>query len=251
MQPSVPRWPHGLICRWGALALIAAATTACSSGQSRFADSADERAHRAGTVMVREKDGTAVDMVRRVVGGDPATDTAIEALVADGDWYDGRIVLRITERADNPSQLDTDPPAVRCYEYLLPTDAIDGRHIDCPNLPAMAIPEATPPPTIPDGIQDTLLAALQGLAATGADEEAVRRELAPLAAGVEVFEVTTVADDGIGVVFGNGDDECVSGRITVDEIVEVWRVPAVIAQPGELGCSAASAASGFGKESPH
>jgi len=202
--------------------------------------------------MIREKDGTAVDMVRRVVGGDPARETAIEALIAEGDWNKGRIVLRITEMRSDPSQFDLDvEPVVRCYEYVLPTDAIDGRQIDCPDMPAMTIPAASPPPTVPAGIQDVLLEALQRLAGAGADESAVRRDLAPLASGVEVFDVTSVAGEGIGVVFGNGDDECVSGRITVDGTIEVWRVPPVVAQPGELGCSAASAASGLGKDSPH
>jgi len=202
--------------------------------------------------MVREKDGTAVDMVRRVVGGDPTTETAIEALVADGDWYEGRIVLRITERDDDTSQLGVDAkPEVRCYEYILPTSAVDGRHIECPELPAMTIPDAPPAPTVPAGIQDDLLIALERLADADADEATVRQDLAPMAAGVEVFDVASVPGEGIGVVLGNGDDECVSGRITVGGTVEVWFVPPVIAQPGELGCSATSAASGLGKDPPH
>lgn len=203
--------------------------------------------------MLRDGDGQALDMVRRVVGGDPTTETAIEALVAEGDRFDGRIVLRITERVDQNQFSIESSSTVRCYEYLLDNsiDDIEGRHISCPDGPALRIPEATPPPTVPAGIADHLLATLERLAAAGADAATVQRDLAPLAAGVEVFEVTSVPGSGIGVVFGNGDDQCVSGRITIDGTVEVWRVPRVIAQPGELGCSAASAAQGLGKNSPH
>lgn len=42
----------------------------------------------------------------------------------------------------------------------------------------------------------------------------------------------------------------ISAAVT-DQGVEVWRVPPVIAQPGELGCSAEAAAQGQGKEYPH
>ncbi len=241
--------------RGQALAMLASlglAIAACSNpADSAAVDAADDRAHRAGVVMSREDD--ALDMVRRVVGGDPEQGTAIEALVAEGDRFNGRIVLRITEHDADPDFGTDEVSTVRCYEYRLDNsiDDLEGDHIACPDLPAMTIPEAAPPPTVPEGIDDALLAALQRLAASGADVAAVEADLAPLANGAARFEVVEVPGEGIGVVFGNGDGECVSGRITTEGTVEVWRVPRVVAQPGELGCDAGAAARGNGKESPH
>jgi hypothetical protein len=129
------------------LVAVATLTAACGKGAVAFDSdeikSADDRADRAGTVMDRELDGNAIDMVRRVVGGDPARSSAIEALVADGDRFKGRIVLRITE--NNPDDQFGDV-VVRCYEYQLRNSVENGkpRHLDCPDLPVLTIPDAAP-----------------------------------------------------------------------------------------------------------
>lgn len=198
--------------------------------------------------MGRERDGSAMDMVRRVVGDSTAT---IEALVAEGDRFEGLIVLRITERIDGASITGGRAEVVRCYEYRLANnfELYEPEHISCPDLPALTIHDPPPSPALPGGAEDSLRDEL-GALPRGQRTEAGVEQAARLAVGeTPVFEVATV-DGVIGLAIGDGDDECVFALVTA-QTVEVWRVPAVIAQPGELGCGAESAAIGAGREAPH
>jgi hypothetical protein len=220
----------------------------CASGVDR---AADDRADRAGLVMIRERDGDAEDMALRVVGGDPAEGIAIEALVAQGDRLEGRVVLRITERADNGDWSVEEEETVRCYEYRFENSIDDHRprHISCPDLDALALSPSPPPPSLPSGIDDSLRAALEAIGPDQRTDATVLDAVRAIAGSMPVLEVVT-RDGVIGVAIGNGIDECLSAKLD-GASVEVWRVPRVVAQPGELGCSAEAAAQGLGTESPH
>lgn len=220
----------------------------CSSQVER---GADERAERAGTVMHRERHGTAADMALRVVGGNPEDGTAIEALVAEGERFGGRIVLRITERLDDGGDFDIrDPDAVRCYEYDL-TDGynFDPNRIDCPDLDALQLEPSAPEPAIPSGAADALRERLEALDPGSLNEEQVLAVARQAGADAAIVDVAT-AGGVIGVVIGNGGDQCVAASVDAGT-VEVWHIPKVLAQPGELGCSALAAARGEGKRHPH
>lgn len=110
-------------------------------------------------------------------------------------------------------------------------------------------PPSKPEPTIPTGLGETLQGALEALDLERLSEQAVLDAARVAAQGAPVVEVATVGEV-IGVAIGNGQDQCISASVT-DQSVEVWRVPPVIAQPGELGCSAEAAARGQGKQYPH
>lgn len=247
-SPVRSRTTDGPTLRIACGAIVVGLAAGCASGVDR---SADDRADRAGLVMTRLRDGDAEDMALRVVGGDPAAGTAIEALVAEGDRFDGRIVLRITERADNGDWSFEEEETVRCYEYRFENSIDDHRprHVTCPDVDALELTPSPPPPSLPAGIDDALRAALEALGPDQRTESAVRDAVRAIAGSMPVLEVTS-QDSVIGVAIGNGIDECLSAKLDGASI-DIWRVPRVVAQPGELGCSATAAAQGLGTESPH
>jgi hypothetical protein len=239
--------------RVGAFALTATTLlAACTAvGSNAVSKSADDRARRAGLVMIRVRDGTAADMVRRVVGGDPSSGTAIEVLVAEGDSFRGRIVLRITEKIDTGQFSPADGRTVRCYEYRLRNSIEDHEpdHVDCPNTRVLELGPPTPPPTLPPDLESNLRSQLETLDRAHLTEATIRAAVTPVAAGAAIVEVSRV-DATFGIAIGNGVDQCVAASIASNAL-EIWRVPRVLAQPGELGCSADVAARGAGKHPPH
>ncbi len=234
------------------LVLAAASLAALAAGcTSEVHVAADERAERAGTVMARVRDGSAADMARRVVGGEPGQGTAIEVLTADGDRSHGRIVLRITEHRE-ASGFDTEPTeVVRCYEYLLrrSIDDLEPEHVDCPDAAAI---ELGPPPTTVSltGIDEELRRGLEALDPASRDEPSVLEVATSAAGDAPVVEVAT-HEGVVGVAIGDGDDTCIAASVGPDGAVDVWVVPRVLAQPGEVGCSADAAARGLGQRHPH
>ena len=103
---------------------------------------------------------------------------------------------------------------------------------------------------MPDGILDSLQQTLDQLAAAGTTEpDRVRAAVEPLTVGSTATVDIAVENGAIGVGVGI-PGQCVMGRI-INGRAEVWAVPKVLAQPGELGCDAHAAARGDGKESPH
>ncbi len=229
-------------------ASLAVAVAGCAS---EVEEAADERAERAGTVMSRVRDGSATDVARRVVGGEPGQGTAIEVLTAEGDRERGRIVLRITEHRER-SGIEAEPTeVVRCYEYLLRRSIDDLRpdRLDCPD----ADPIELAPPTTSEslsGVHDALRSGLEALDPTQRDEAAVRQ--VARSAGGDARRVEVATHDGvIGIAVGDGDGTCIAGSVGPDGAVEVWTVPRVLAQPGEVGCSAEAAARGLGQRDPH
>lgn len=240
--------------RRGAFALLtvlpALLAAGCSAGRGEGQRSADARAERAATVMGRLKEGTAVEVAGRVAGGDPLPSgdgAAIEVLVADGDRFHGRIVLRLTERIERGGW-ESDITTVRCYEYELDGSVGDPHHVDCPDRAALTLPPPEPEPHLPEGTDERLRWALAGLGDNPSVEQV--RAAAERAVGeVPHLDVTEVRG-AVGVAVGDGQDECVFARLD-DGALELWRVPHVLAQPGELGCRAPSAAVGDGKHAPH
>jgi hypothetical protein len=228
---------------------LSALIAGCSSGVE---SGADERAERAGLVMNRVRTGSAADMARRVVGGDPEESTAIEVLTAHGDRNEGRIVLRITERVERGDFSIQPTTAVRCYDYALSDSVHDfePRRIDCPPGPAIRLDPPSPTPTLVAGIDDALRLGLEVLDPAHRTEETVLELARSVGAGAPVIDAV-VRDGVIGVVVGDGARQCVAGSVDDAGGVTVWRVPEVVAQPGELGCSASAAARGQGTRDPH
>jgi hypothetical protein len=218
----------------------------CSTEAERGADA---RAERAGIVMARERNGTAADMARRVEGTSSSSGTRIDVLVAEGDRVEGRIVLRITEVVELGPAPREDEGTVRCYEYELDRSIKEPSAIPCPDGDPIELPPPTTIPRLPDGLEEALRTALVGLGPERTTESAVLEVATRIAGSATVIEVAREGDV-IGVVVGNGDDECVSALIDADG-VQVWWVPPVMAAPGELGCSAQSAARGEGQSPPH
>jgi hypothetical protein len=224
----------------------------CSDVALQPADrAADDRARRAGIVMGRVRDGTAQDMVHLVVGGDPEDGTAIEALVADGDPFRGRIVLRITEVIEPGDFSVAKRRTVRCYEYALDNsiDDHEPEHIDCPDVDGLQLGAPTTQPQLGQNVESNLRRELEALDRTGLLEQQVREAARRAAGDATIVDVQQVGGN-FGVAIGNGIDQCVSAMLSVD-VLEIWRVPRVLAQPGELGCSASAAARGEGRQAPH
>jgi len=106
---------------------------------------------------------------------------------------------------------------------------------------------------VPDGIGDRLRDTLTGLAEAGTvDAASVRAAVEAISGGPPAFVDAAVVDRTVGVVVGLADQgRCVAGRIIDQTTVETWTVPRVLAQPGEGGCDAAAAASGWSQHPPH
>lgn len=198
MPVRTPRQPFGRAVRvMLSLLVLGMVAGGCSSEVER---AASERAERAATVMHRERHGTAADMALRVVGGDRENGTAIEALVAEGERFDGRIVLRITERIDVDGFDMRDPDAVRCYEYDLADGYnFDPSRIDCPDLEPLDLEPSEPEPTIPPGVADALRGRLEALDPRSLNEALVLDAARQVGKQAPIVDVTT-SDGVIGVV---------------------------------------------------
>jgi hypothetical protein len=80
----------------------------------------------------------------------------------------------------------------------------------------------------------------------------VRAAVEEISGGPPAFVDVAVVDGNVGVVVGlAGQGRCVAGRIIDQTMVETWTVPRVLAQPGEGGCGADLAASGWSQHPPH
>ncbi|CAI7979149.1 conserved hypothetical protein [Frankia sp. Hr75.2] len=187
----------------------------------------------------------------------------IETLVAEGDRFeDGRVVLRISVTREGSGAVFDDPShAVRCYAYgfdpRVHRDPPD--HIDCPDLPALVLPEPSPAPSLPLGTLEILARTLEEIPAQQRlDDTAVRLAVEKSFSDTDV-RVEVARPEGstptspLGIALAAGKDDCVLGRVAVDQnaSVTVWYVPRVLAQPGELGRHAADGALEPGQRPPH
>jgi hypothetical protein len=220
-------------------ALLALAPAAACSARA-----AEYSAHKADLVEHR---------MERVRSDDPlALAHAAEAdeVLAYGDDDDPWVEVRITSVVE-PAGFDSGGTDVRCYRYrqVAAFDVARDR-IDCGERPALALPPLPPAPTLPDGIDAALATALTDLAGRGVtNEAAVRAAVTPLAGGPPVVVDVATVDGDVGVSI-HVPGQCLFGRITAGTAA-VWRVPDVLAQPGELGCGAGPAAAGQGTRPPH
>lgn len=101
--------------------------------------------------------------------------TGIDAFVADGDRWDGRIVLRITEVHLNRGVVDKTTRTVRCYEevFELGSHDVGPDRIAGPGAEALDLEPSEPEPTTPPGAADALLRRLQALDRGSITEEQV------------------------------------------------------------------------------
>lgn len=224
-----------------AVALALASLTACSSPAEGYVeDAADAIELRLGRM--RRNDPLAM--------AHAAASRRVDVLAYGATGQQSATVeVRIT-REEEPAGWSSGSRATRCYRFEWARFEVTRRRIDCDDRPALVLPELPPPPTLPGGIDEAVLAALSDLAVRGlTDEAAVRDAVTPLAGGPPVaVDVATVGTDvGVSV---HVPGQCLFGRIS-GGAASVWRVPRVLAQPGELGCAAGHAAQGDGTRPPH
>jgi hypothetical protein len=199
------------------------------------------RAENAGYAMAKAgRTSSAVDHARRVVGDVGVA--SIELLEADGDGIQGHVVLRIsaTPETSGFEQASHDQACFR-YDFGDRTGGTRPHRQRCPRGAALVIPAPEPVPTFPPDSEQRLTSAL--------------RAPDPQAAAARAFEGLTVGsvtvDGSIGIAVSASGGACLFGRRLADGRVEVWPVPRVLAQPGELGCGAEFAARGEGTRPPH
>jgi hypothetical protein len=159
------------------------------------------------------------------------------------------VEVRIT-RTEEPAGLNSGSTATRCYRFTHDGWQVDQDRIDCDGRPALLLPDMPLPPSLPAGLDDSVRAALTDLAARGVTDEAtVRDAVVPLAGGPPVVVAVATVGGDVGVAV-HVPGQCLFGRIS-GGAATVWRVPRVLAQPGELGCGADHAARGEGTRPPH
>jgi hypothetical protein len=137
-----------------------------------------------------------------------------------------------------------------CFEIRYAPNTPPAPHeVPCPAGEPMAFPPAPQPPALPT--LDQLKAAL---AASGADEDAIRKALAGLDPRVRLQ--VTVSGDAAGVAVRSDNPEdftfnCVMARVRAGQAVQAWSPSRVQLQPGELTCAAGEALAGYGQQPPH
>jgi hypothetical protein len=226
-----------------ALLLAAGCGTGGTPASSQAAKDVHQRSVNAG--IARAKAGrasSAADHARRVVG--TAGSASIEVLEMTGTGIEGHVVLRIHSSYE-ASGFGSASSATACYRYDF-ADASGGtrpHEVDCGKRAALTLPAPAPVINLPDGTLERLTRAL-GSPAPASGVSAAFPE-----PGLVVQ--TLLLDGVLGAAVSAGKNGCVLGRRLADGQVEVWVVPRVLAQPGELGCSPETAARGQGKTPPH
>jgi hypothetical protein len=145
---------------------------------------------------------------------------------------------------------------VRCWRYTLRNSVHDHEPtvVDCPEgAEPLSLPPERPAPRLPEGMQDRLRATLTELVDAGTvDAGSVRAAVEAVSGGSPAYVEVAVMGANVGVVVGLvGRAQCVAGRVIDRTTVETWTVPRVLAQPGEGGCGASAAASGWSQHPPH
>ncbi|MBM7785591.1 hypothetical protein [Tenggerimyces flavus] len=229
--------------------LVVLALAGCSWGDSAAERLAKDRATLLGRQMTIgvSPDFTALDLVRRA-----PDDPEVSFLRADGTSRAQNVVIvaRITARYPSQKFSTDDPEATMCFEYQYGgwTGAGDDpKVVGCPSGPPLVISIPPPPPSLPADALKRVTAALKGL--PNADEASVRAAVgATITEPGATFDV--LAHDGwTGIAVRAGSD-CLLARVD-GKATEVWVPPRVTIQPGELTCSADTAALGLAKKGPH
>lgn len=238
--------------RIASITAMTLALAGCHVSLTPAAREADQRARIAGLAMLRSNNDIPTrDAAWLVVG--QVGNTTIDALRATGTTWSGEVVLRIRVERD-PGQFSSST-AVRCYRYVLRHRVRDyepqrlGR---CPTGRPLVLQAPPPPPSLPPGALDLLTKTLASLdPTTRGSADGVASAVRGAFAGSDGRVETTVVPGGvIGVAVSAGRD-CLAARLVPGEPPDVWSLPRVVFQPGELGCSAQAFASGLGKTPPH
>lgn len=234
--------------RRAAIALTVGSLLAgCGAGSAPLASAAAQDVHtrsvNAGFAMTKAgRSSSAVDHARRVAGD---TGTArIEALEAVGDGIKGHVLLRISSRF--PAQgFSSASQATACFRYDMSdtSGGIKPHEVRCPDKPPLVLPEPSPDPTFPPDSEARLRRAL----ASSDAERAVQVAFA----GSGTLVRTTTMDGVVAAAVMAGRGECIFARRLPSRAIEVWVLPRVLAQPGELGCDVEFAVTGAGKQPPH
>jgi len=160
---------------------------------------------------------------------------------ADAEWDEPVGALTLASRLHIVSEGREDDYCVR-VEFDRWGVSGDPEGVACPDPLTTLTAPADTRPIIPDGAEELAIAALTDAGDATASEIAERltAALGPLTGGVALAQVQVVRDgDRIGLAMSD-----VRGCLLVradDEGVERLSVPAVLLQPGELGCRADTA----------
>ncbi|MCM0676050.1 hypothetical protein NCC78_15320 [Micromonospora phytophila] len=134
-----------------------------------------------------------------------------------------------------------------CFQLSWGTDVTDDRvdEVPCPGTSPVRV---STDPALPGDVDETLHARLPtGAAAT---EAAVRAVVDGIALEPGVRRDVATAGGTVGVALRASQYDCVLARV-VGAKVEVWRPARVQLAPGELSCTADTAAAGMGRRPPH
>lgn len=227
----------------------------------------DAYAEELGLVMVRSRGPEPEAFARRVDGPGPD----VESLRLSGSAYEdgAEVVLRLRrERSESGflGQPQGSYVVSACYRWLLgqSSEGYRPERLDeCPDGPVIELGPPPVEPGLPDSLHDRLTGALEP---PGRDEavspemvradvralyeEAVEAELRRpdvepdhLLSVDDALDGRSVATDGdaVGVAVGVRR-ECIMVRVSPGE-VSVWVPDRISLEPGEVGCSAAAAAS--------
>ncbi|WP_129669134.1 hypothetical protein [Phytoactinopolyspora endophytica] len=278
MGRKARRWGIGLLSVGAAAVLTTVVVVNHVNAEKESVDGArnlgdvdflDDYAAELGLVMVRNREPDPEAYARLADG--PGRDVeALELSGPPGEESPG-VVLRLRrERQESTgwmSGIGEIYEISACYRWEFgDMDDHEPQRLDeCPSTPVIEIGPAPVVPTLPAGIDDVLRDSLEPLAAGGnvsedavadavrsAYTEAVENALdGPDVDPKEILSsddivtgddwVVTV-DDAVGVAIGR-DRSCVMAQVVPDEVT-VWRPRRISLEPGEVGCSASSAAGG-------
>ncbi len=216
----------------------------CGTGQlplsSAAATDVHQRSVNAGVAMAKAgRVSSAFDHARRVVGD--AGSTSIELLAQSGNGIKGSVLLRITSTVA-ATGFGSASKAQACFRYTFDdlSGGIDPNETRCPRTTPLALPSAASIPSLPPDAQQRIRVGLRA----GDAEQALGQAFT----GLLVRTARVAGLLGVSVQAGT---DCDFGRRLADGSVEVWYVPKVLSQPGELGCTPEAAVAGLGKSSPH
>jgi hypothetical protein len=183
------------------------------------------------------------------------TDT--DVLSAAGDRTDGSLDLLVRITTAGTYSDGFEPRSVtdtHCYR-ITQVDRYgftQPKQTDCPaNAVALTPPPAPVAAAIPDGYDERLDAALARLtAAQRGDPGTVLATARRTLAGAPAEITFAVAGDTVGVAISASRYECVLAAVDPGD-ASVWRPARVYLQPGEVGCTADSAAHRALVDGPH
>jgi hypothetical protein len=230
----------------------------CAHGPSLRSAAGQDVARRADNALVvmlntRGLSGpvTAADRAIRVTGttGHEQQGASIDALVVEDSSQGQKVVLRISSWFSSAG-FSSGSKATSCFRYSFHTDGSWSRpaRVHCPDVAAVTLSPSPAPLPLPPEASQRLQSLLQHLPPQTSAPDALTR--VRRAFPQEMVEAEMSAD-ALGVSVAAPDRTCLLGQRRTSGQLTVWIEPAVLAQPGELGCHAWAAARGEGRQPPH